>query len=184
MVLSTALLLLFVALPVAKALVGAVQDEAGAWSLSALGERLGQARVWGLGCLNLASEGGGVRCDVAWNTLFLALLTATGTTVLGTLIALLAERGSRRLARPLNLLALLPMITPPFVVGLGLILLFGHAGLVNQALVLAKMKPASAPAPRWTWWAWRASTSACHPSCRVASSSGWRWPGRWCCSRR
>ena len=39
-----------------------------------------------------------------------------------------------RLARPLNLLALLPIITPPFVVGLGLILLFGRAGLVNQGL--------------------------------------------------
>ncbi len=133
-VLSTALLLLFVALPVAKALVGAVQDEAGAWSISALGERLGQERVWGLGCLNLTGAGGGLRCGVAWNTLFLALLTATGTTLLGTLIALLAERGARRLARPLNVLALLPIITPPFVVGLGLILLFGRAGLVNQAL--------------------------------------------------
>jgi iron(III) transport system permease protein len=31
-------------------------------------------------------------------------------------------------------LALLPIITPPFVVGLGLILLFGRAGLVNQFL--------------------------------------------------
>jgi iron(III) transport system permease protein len=54
--------------------------------------------------------------------------------VLGTLIALMAERGKRRLARPLNVLALLPIITPPFVVGLGLILLFGRAGVVNQAL--------------------------------------------------
>ena len=32
------------------------------------------------------------------------------------------------------MLALLPIITPPFVVGLGLILLFGRAGLVNQFL--------------------------------------------------
>jgi iron(III) transport system permease protein len=31
-------------------------------------------------------------------------------------------------------LALLPIITPPFVVGLGLILLFGRAGVVNQVL--------------------------------------------------
>jgi hypothetical protein len=54
--------------------------------------------------------------------------------VLGTLIALYAERGNRRLAKPLNVLALLPIITPPFVVGLGLILLFGRAGLVNQLL--------------------------------------------------
>ncbi len=127
-----ALLLLFVALPVLRALAGAFFDEAGAWSAAALAERIGNERVWGLGCL-----AGGGRCGVAWNTLYLALLTAAGTTVLGTLIALLAERGARRLQRPLQGLALLPIITPPFVVGLGLILLFGRAGLVNQALEAA-----------------------------------------------
>jgi iron(III) transport system permease protein len=138
--LCSALLLLFVALPVGKALVGALFDEAGALSLSALGERLGSERVWGLGCL-----AGGVRCGVAWNTLFLALVTAAGTTALGTLIALWAERGSARLAKPLNVLALLPIITPPFVVGLGLILLFGRAGLVNQFLEWAL----GIPPTRW-----------------------------------
>jgi len=124
-----ALLLLFVALPVLRALAGAFFDEAGTLSLGALHDRIGNERVWGLGCL-----AGGGRCGVAWNTLLLGLLTAAGTTVLGTLIALLAERGGKRLQRPLQGLALLPIITPPFVVGLGLILLFGRAGLVNQAL--------------------------------------------------
>lgn len=128
-VFCSALLLLFVALPVGKSLVGAFLAEDGSFSAGALSERLGHERVWGLGCL-----AGGVHCGVAWNTLFLALLTATGTTVMGTLIALYAERGDRRLTRPLNVLALLPIITPPFVVGLGLILLFGRAGLVNQFL--------------------------------------------------
>ena len=128
-VLSAALLLLFVAMPVLRALAGAFQDEAGNWTMSALAERLGHERVWGLACL-----AGGVRCGVAWNTLALALSTAASTTVMGTLIALYADRGDPRLARPLKVLALLPIITPPFVVGLGLILLFGRAGLVNQAL--------------------------------------------------
>ena len=62
------------------------------FSLAALAERLGHERDLGPGCL-----AGGVRCGVAWNTLFLALLTAAGTTVLGTLLALVAERGSRAL---------------------------------------------------------------------------------------
>jgi iron(III) transport system permease protein len=120
---------LFVALPVGQALAGVALDEAGQWSSVAWIDRIAGERVWGLGCV-----AGGVRCGVAWNTLFLATLTAAGTTALGTLIALMAERGNRRLARPLQVLALLPIITPPFVVGLGLILLFGRAGLVNQAL--------------------------------------------------
>lgn len=128
-VLCGALLALFVALPVGKALMSALLDDAGAFAPAELVTRLASERVWGLGCL-----AGGVRCGVAWNTLFLALLTATGTTAMGSLIALMAERGSKRFARPLNVLALLPIITPPFVVGLGLILLFGRAGLVNQGL--------------------------------------------------
>lgn len=128
-VLCGVLLALFVALPVAKVLVGAFVDEAGQLSFAALPERIGNERTWGLGCL-----AGGVRCGVAWNTLFLALLTAAGTTLLGTMIALVAERGAMRLKRPLNALALLPIITPPFVVGLGLILLFGRAGIVNHLL--------------------------------------------------
>jgi iron(III) transport system permease protein len=128
----SALLVLFVAFPVGKALAASLFDEAGRLSWTALPERIGNERVWGLACLR--SEG---TCGVAWNTVFLALLTAAGTTVLGTMIALLAERGSRRLKRPLNLLAMLPIITPPFVVGLGLVLLFGRSGIVNEFLAWA-----------------------------------------------
>jgi iron(III) transport system permease protein len=128
-VVCAALLLVFVALPVLKSLVGAFFTEDGAFSLGALAARIGNERVWGLNCLV-----GGVRCGVAWNTLFLALLTAASTTLLGTLIALWSERGARGAGKALNLLALLPIVTPPFVVGLGLILLFGRAGLVNQFL--------------------------------------------------
>jgi iron(III) transport system permease protein len=123
------LLLLFVALPVGKSLMVAFFDENGNFSFSTLVERLANERNWGLGCVIGASS-----CGVAWNTLFLALLSAAGTTVLGSLLALLAERGPSRWQRPLNVLALLPIITPPFVVGLGLILLFGRAGVVNQGL--------------------------------------------------
>ena len=129
----TALLLLFIAFPVFKALLGALQDDAGRWSLAAAAERLFNEKTWGLGCL-----AGGKRCGVVWNTLFLGLATAGGTTMLGLALALLAERGSTtgksHGGSLLRLLALLPIITPPFVIGLGLILLLGRAGLVNQFL--------------------------------------------------
>ena len=127
------LLLLFIAFPVSKALTGAFLSEDGHGSLTAIFERIGNEHVWGLNCLV-----GGVRCGVAWNTLFLALLTATGTTLLGTMMALLAERSAGpKVQTPLRVVALLPIITPPFVVGLGLILLFGRAGIVNQVLEYA-----------------------------------------------
>ena len=123
------LMALFIAYPVSKALAGAFYTEEGQWSLAAFGTRVFTERIWGLSCV-----AGGVRCGVAWNTLALALLVAAGTTILGTLMALMAERGHRRWQGPLRVLALLPIITPPFVVGLGLILLFGRAGVVNQLL--------------------------------------------------
>ncbi|MEY2661271.1 MAG: hypothetical protein RLZZ123_2443, partial [Pseudomonadota bacterium] len=95
--------------------------------------RLLDERHWGLGCLN-----GSVHCGAAWNTLAMGVAVGLSTTALGLALALLAERGGLRpggwMHGGLRLLALLPMVTPPFVIGLGLILLFGRAGLANQAL--------------------------------------------------
>jgi iron(III) transport system permease protein len=125
-----ALLLTFIVFPVSKALVAAFYAEDGSLAPMLLWERVATDRNFGLGCL-AASSG---RCGVAWNTLFLGLMTAASTTILGTLMALAAERGPKSLNKPFSVMALLPIITPPFVVGLGLILLFGRAGLVNQFL--------------------------------------------------
>jgi iron(III) transport system permease protein len=135
-----ALLLLFVVYPVARSLVSGFYDDLGVFQPQALVDRIATERIWGLGCL---AENR--RCGVAWNTLYLALLTASGTTVLGTLMALWAERGGTRFNQPLNALAMLPIITPPFVVGLGLILVFGRAGLYNQFMEWAFGIPPS----RW-----------------------------------
>ncbi|HEX7987958.1 MAG TPA: iron ABC transporter permease [Duganella sp.] len=126
--LCATLLILFIAVPVLKSLAGAFLDEGGAFSPADTWGRLSSSRVWSLGCLQ-----GRPSCGVAWNTLGLALATATGTTVLGTLLALLTERSLGARAKPLvRVMSILPIVTPPFVVGLGLILLFGRAGLVNQ----------------------------------------------------
>ena len=127
-----ALLLLFIVFPVSKTLSAAFFTEDGAFALGAIWERVANERNFGLGCIT-----GNQRCGVAWNTLFLGLMTAISTTVMGTLMALMAERASKRYSKPLNVLAMLPIITPPFVVGLGLILLFGRAGVVNQFLEFA-----------------------------------------------
>ena len=126
------MLALFILFPVLKALSSAFKLEDGGWSIVALWDRIASERNFGLSCL-----AGGQRCGVAWNTLFLGLMTATSTVILATLMALMSERASKRFAKPLNILALLPIITPPFVVGLGLILLFGRAGVVNQFLEFA-----------------------------------------------
>jgi iron(III) transport system permease protein len=120
---------LFTFYPVAKVLAAAIVDEHGAISAAALAGRLFTQKVWGLGCL-----GGDARCGVAWNTLALGLACAALTTLLGLASALLATRGGVRRGRFLRAVTVLPIITPPFVLGLGMILLFGRSGLVNQFL--------------------------------------------------
>ena len=150
------LLAMFIAFPVAKALAAAFFAEDGSFAALAIAERVASERNFGLGCLR------GGTCGVAWNTLFLGLLTAASTTLLGTLMALMAERTPQRGAKALNVLALLPIITPPFVVGLGLILLFGRAGVANQFLEWAF----GIPPTRWFYgWfgVWVAQTFAFTP---------------------
>ena len=135
-------LALFTFFPLAKILLGAVRDADGAWSIPAAIDRLFTARVWGLHCLTSAR-----RCGVAWNTLALALACATGCTLLGLAFALLATRTAFRAKTLLRTLTVLPIITPPFVIGLGLILIFGRAGIVNQALEWAF----GIPPTRWIY---------------------------------
>lgn len=125
----TALVGVFTFFPVVKILLSAFEDAGGAWSPLAFAGRLFTAKIWGIGCL-----GGGTRCGVAWNTLVLALSTALACTALGLAFALIATRTAFRYKRLLRVMSVLPIITPPFVIGLGLILLFGRSGLVNQML--------------------------------------------------
>ena len=131
--LISGLLLIFVAFPVCSSLSAAWKDEQNTYAFQSGWARLSDSRIWSLSCLQT-----NLSCGVAWNTLWLSSLVALGTTVLGTMLALLAERTGLKhkgLAQnSLKLLALAPIITPPFVVGLGLILLFGRAGIVNQFL--------------------------------------------------
>ena len=126
------LVTLFTFFPVLKILLSSLQGADGGLSLSAFASRLFTEKIWGLGCL-----GGGVRCGVAWNTLLLAIACAVACTSLGLAFALLVTRTTYRFRRVLRILSVLPIITPPFVIGLGLILLFGRSGVVNQMLELA-----------------------------------------------
>ena len=138
------LVVMFVFFPVARVLYEGFIDQDRALSITALWERFHQDKLWNL---TPACFYGGSGCGVGWNTLWLALLCATGTTVLGLLLALLVTRSNFRGKRVLRLLTVLPIITPPFVVGLSLIMLFGRAGVINQFLEWAF----AIPQTRWIY---------------------------------
>jgi iron(III) transport system permease protein len=124
-----ALVALFVFLPLSRVLTAAVQSSAGGLDLSALASRLTAEKIWTLACLSSSRS-----CGVAWNTLVLALITAAGTTLLGLVLALLVTRTAVPLRRVARLLTVLPVITPPFVIGLAIILICGRSGLINALL--------------------------------------------------
>jgi len=123
------LVAVFTFFPVLKILLQALDDNDGVFAPSAFVARATTAKIWGLACL-----AGGGRCGVAWNTLLLALACAAGCTALGLAFALIVTRTGFRYKKLLRVLSVLPIITPPFVIGLGLILLFGRSGIVNQML--------------------------------------------------
>ena len=85
--------------------------------------------IWGVDCLYSS-----LRCGVAWNTVLLAIVVGAGSTLLGLAFALIAARTAFRFKGVLRVMSVLPIITPPFVIGLAIILLFGRAGAVSALL--------------------------------------------------
>lgn len=121
-----ALVGVFVFFPVAHILVQAFQTPDGGVSFSGFLTRYFSSKIWGIGCLT-----GGGYCGPGVNSLFLAVLTGAGTTALGLAFALIATRTSFKYKKALRVLTVIPIITPPFVIGLALILLFGRTGVVT-----------------------------------------------------
>ncbi len=136
------LLLLFVFLPVGQSLITAFQDGKGNYAPDLAGQRLLSEDIWGLACL-----GGTARCGVAVNSLILAILAGVFSALLGMVLALVIQRGGQRFTKVLQALSILPIITPPFVIALALVVLFGRTGIVTGWLDVAFGIPRS----RWIY---------------------------------
>ncbi len=72
---------------------------------------------------------------IVWNTLRLAFIVGAATTMCGLIFALYSVRATTRFRYLIRIFYILPIITPPFVVGMSLILLFGRAGMINDGLM-------------------------------------------------
>ena len=117
----------FIFFPVSQILISALQDNEGMYSLGVFLEKFTDKKIWGLDCLDST-----VGCGAAWNSLFLAITVGATTTALGLVFALVATRSGFRYRKVLRALTILPIITPPFVIGLSIILLFGLSGIMTQ----------------------------------------------------
>ena len=117
----------FVFFPIVNMLMSAFITEDGSYSFIVFASKFFDDRLWGLSCVV-----GTGRCGVAWNSLFLAVCVGFLTTVLGLIFALVVTRSGFRYRRAVRALTILPIITPPFVIGLALILMFGLSGSITQ----------------------------------------------------
>ncbi|MBD5769525.1 iron ABC transporter permease [Marinomonas sp. SM2066] len=124
------LVVVFVAFPVLNILIRAFLIEDAGYSFQAFFDRFAIVNLWGLDCGPNASS----ICGVAWSTLFLAIMTGISTTLLGLAFALIVTRTNFIGKKFLSFFSILPMITPPFVVGMALILLLGASGTFTEWL--------------------------------------------------
>ena len=122
-----AIVTVFVFFPISRMFVAGFIEDDGGYSAVTFVTKFFDDRIWGLSCLF-----GGTRCGAAWNSLFLAVLVGFLTTLLGLVFALVVTRSGLRYNQWLRALTVLPIITPPFVIGLAIILLFGLSGTVTQ----------------------------------------------------
>lgn len=126
----------FVVYPTAIVLLRAFEATDGSLSIVVFFGNLFSSKIWGLGF----GEG---HWGVAWSSLFLAVLAGAGSTGLGLCFALVVTRTRFAFGRLLRALTVLPIITPPFVIGLAVILLFGRAGAVTTFVAESLGIPAS-----------------------------------------
>jgi len=121
-----AALSLFVFFPILKLVSAAFVARDGTVSLIPFVTRITAPDLWAMGCMT-----GAGRCGVVINSVVLGVLAGVLSTALGLGLALLVARTDFRMKRVLRALSILPIITPPFVVGVAIIVLFGRTGLVT-----------------------------------------------------
>ena len=120
------LVAIFIFYPITKLFLLGFIDDQNSYSALVFIEKFTDKRIWSLACVI-----GTGRCGVALNTLFMAIIVGALTTILGLVFALLVTRTNLRFRRIIRAMSVLPIITPPFVIGLAIILLFGLSGIVT-----------------------------------------------------
>lgn len=115
-----ALVLLFVVYPMGIISLRAFETDTGEYSALVFLRNFTSARLW----------------YVTFNTVLLGALAAFGSTALGLTLALSVARSPKKWTGAFRLFSVLPIITPPFVIGMALIVAFGRAGAITHALHL------------------------------------------------
>lgn len=73
--------------------------------------------------------------QVIWNSFLLAMAVGFGCTFFGLVLAIYTSRSAKRTAIVGRVFSILPIVTPPFIVGLGVTLMMGRSGYVSELMV-------------------------------------------------
>jgi iron(III) transport system permease protein len=120
---------IFVFIPILNMFDRAFISSEGVHTLASFSDKFINKGLWGLDCVF-----SNIGCGVVWNTLTMGILTAFSSTFLGLGFALLIARTNFKFKKLFKVLSVLPIITPPFVIGLAIIILFGRSGAVSTFL--------------------------------------------------
>ncbi|MFZ1871767.1 MAG: iron ABC transporter permease [Chania sp.] len=114
-----ALITLFIIYPSIAIFIPMFTDEAGAFAPLGFMQVLGQAHI----------------LQVIWNSFLLSAAVGMGCTFFGMVLAIYTTRIARRSALIGRIFSILPIVTPPFVVGLGVTLMMGRSGYITEFMV-------------------------------------------------
>lgn len=73
--------------------------------------------------------------EILWNTIYLGLIVSVISTGIGFLFAYASAYLKIRNKKIFNAIAILPMVSPPFVIALSTILLFGRNGFITRGIL-------------------------------------------------
>ena len=72
--------------------------------------------------------------QIIWNSVFLGVSVGIGATFFGLIFAIYTTRIAIRSAFIARIFSILPIVTPPFVVGLGVTLMLGRSGYITEIM--------------------------------------------------
>ncbi|MDC4232555.1 iron ABC transporter permease [Actinomyces sp. B33] len=117
-ILLTAIAVIFIVLPIASVLKSAVIGKEG-FDLARVWSSISASHVW----------------KAFRHSLILALASASLATVVGFVMAFAVTKTAVRFKKFFHMVSLLPIISPPFVLSLAIILLFGRHGVISSDLL-------------------------------------------------
>jgi iron(III) transport system permease protein len=117
-VLTLASLILFVVYPILSVAIQSLKTDTG-YSLKTYGEVVASAYLR----------------KAFWNSLRMSALTAFAGTLVGFVFAFAVTRANVPLKKFLNAVAIIPIVSPPFIGALAIIMLFGNNGLITWNLL-------------------------------------------------